>query len=86
VTIDGIHVHLLARRYTSIATLPVSDIYERAPVILRCRGKRCNVCRNTASKYWKKGLKEEVFFPPQIRLKRYENRKEYSYLIQKDTP
>ena len=47
-------------------------------------GKRCNACRNTASKYWRKGLKEEVFFPPQIRLKMYENRKEYIYLIQND--
>jgi len=47
-------------------------------------GKKCNACRNTASKYWRKGLKEEVFFPPQIRLKMYENRKEYIYLIQND--
>jgi len=30
-------------------------------------------------------LKEEIFFPPHIRLKMYENRKEYIYLIQSDS-
>ena len=48
-------------------------------------GKRCNACRNTTSKYWREGLKHQVFFPPQIRLKMYENRKEYIYLIQSDS-
>jgi len=47
--------------------------------------QRCNVSRNTFSKYWKKGLRDEVFFPPQIRLKMYKNRKEYIYLIQSDS-
>ncbi|KYK37173.1 MAG: hypothetical protein AYK18_10715 [Theionarchaea archaeon DG-70] len=47
--------------------------------------KKCGSCRNTVSTYWRDGLKEEIFFPPQIRLKMYENRKEYIYLIQNDS-
>lgn len=47
--------------------------------------KRCNAVRNTVTKYWKEGLEEGVFFPPQIRLKMYENKKEYIYLIQSDS-
>lgn len=47
--------------------------------------KRCNAVRNTVTKYWKEGLEKEIFFPPQIRLKMYENRKEYIYLIQSDS-
>lgn len=43
---------------------------------------RCGASRNTVSKYWKLGLEKEVFFPPQIRLNMYRNRKEYIYLIQ----
>ena len=47
-------------------------------------GKRCDASRNTVTKYWKQGLKKKVFFPPQIRLKMFENRKEYIYLVQTD--
>lgn len=47
--------------------------------------KRCHVVRNTFTQYWEEGLENEVFFPPQIRLKMYENRKEYIYLIQNDS-
>jgi hypothetical protein len=46
--------------------------------------QKCNVSRNTFSKYWKQGVTDKVFFPPQIRLKMYSNRKEYIYLIQND--
>ena len=46
--------------------------------------QKCGVSRNTFSKYWKQGLIDEVFFPPQLRLKMYSNRKEYIYLIQND--
>lgn len=45
----------------------------------------CGVCRNTLSKYWRKGLGKGVFFPPQIRLKMYAERKEYIYLVQSDS-
>jgi hypothetical protein len=49
------------------------------------RGARhCGTVRNTFTKYWGEGLKEKIFFPPQIRLKMYENRKEYVYLVQSD--
>jgi hypothetical protein len=47
--------------------------------------QRCSVSRNTFSKYWKMGLEDEIFFPPQIRLKVYEKRREYIYLIQSDS-
>ena len=47
-------------------------------------GKGCGSCRNTVSKYWKLGLENLVFFPPQIRLKMFEERKEYIYLVQSD--
>lgn len=46
---------------------------------------RCGASRNTISKYWRLGLEKEVFFPPQIRLNMYKNRKEYIYLIQSDS-
>jgi hypothetical protein len=46
--------------------------------------KHCGTVRNTFTKYWRKGLNEKIFFPPQIRLKMYENRKEYIYLVQSD--
>lgn len=48
--------------------------------------KKCGVCRNTVSTYWRDGLKDLIFFPPQIRLNMFENRKEYIYLIQSDSP
>ncbi len=48
--------------------------------------KKCGACRNTVSTYWREGLKDLIFFPPQIRLNMYENRKEYIYLIQSDSP
>ena len=48
--------------------------------------KRCNVCRNTITKYWKEGRERLVYFPPQTRFKVFENRKEYIYLIQNNTP
>ncbi|MBU7030785.1 MAG: hypothetical protein HXS48_27885 [Theionarchaea archaeon] len=47
-------------------------------------GKRCDASRNTVTKYWKQGMEKKVFFPPQIRLKMFENRKEYIYLVQSD--
>ncbi len=47
--------------------------------------ERCNASRNTLSKYWWQGIDREVFFPPQVRLNMYENRKEYIYLIQSDS-
>ena len=47
--------------------------------------KKCDSCRNTMSKYWEEGLENLVFFPPQIRLNMFENRKEYIYLIQSNT-
>jgi hypothetical protein len=47
--------------------------------------KECNSCRNTISKYWEEGLENKVFFPPQLRLNMYENRKEYIYFIQSDS-
>ncbi len=47
--------------------------------------KKCDSCRNTVSTYWREGLKKEIFFPPQIRLKMFKNRKEYIYLIQNDS-
>lgn len=47
--------------------------------------EKCNASRNTISKYWRQGIDEEVFYPSQIRLKMYENRKEYLYLIQNDS-
>lgn len=47
--------------------------------------ERCGTVRNTFTKYWKKGLEDKVFFPPQIRPKMYENRKEYIYLVQTDS-
>lgn len=43
---------------------------------------RCGTVRNTFTKYWKEGLKNQVFFPPQIRLNMYKDRKEYIYLVQ----
>jgi len=46
--------------------------------------KQCGTVRNTFTKYWKLGLEDKVFFPPQIRLKMYKNRKEYIYLVQSD--
>lgn len=46
---------------------------------------RCSASRNTISKYWRHGLKEEILFPPQIRLNMYKHRKEYTYLIQSDS-
>ncbi len=46
--------------------------------------ERCSSCRNTISKYWDSGLENLIFFPPQIRLMMFENRKEYIYLIQSD--
>jgi hypothetical protein len=46
--------------------------------------KRCNVVRNTFTKYWKEGLTNEVFFPPQIRHKVFSKRREYIYLIEND--
>jgi hypothetical protein len=46
---------------------------------------RCNAVRNTITKYWKQGLENKIFFPPQIRLNMYENRKEHIYLIQSDS-
>jgi hypothetical protein len=45
---------------------------------------QCEVSRNTLSKYWRKGLEEKKFFPPQIRLKMFAERKEYIYLVQSD--
>lgn len=47
--------------------------------------KRCGVARNTFTDHWKDGLEEKVFFPPQIRLKMYDDRKEYIYLVQSDS-
>ena len=46
--------------------------------------KQCRIAKNTFMKYWKEGLKDQVFFPPQIRLKMYRERKEYIYLVQND--
>ena len=46
--------------------------------------EQCRVQRTTFSKYWRKGLKDQVLFSPQIRLKMYKDRKEYIYLIQND--
>mgnify|MGYP007042373993 CR=1 FL=1 len=46
---------------------------------------KCDASRNTISKYWRKGLEKEVFFPPQLRPQMYEERKEYIYLIQSDS-
>lgn len=37
-------------------------------------------------KYWKLGLLNLVFFPPQIRIKMYKTRKEYIYLVECDNP
>lgn len=48
--------------------------------------KKCNSCRNTISKYWREGLEKLVFFPPQIRLNMFKDRKEYIYLIQSNSP
>lgn len=48
--------------------------------------KKCDSCRNTVSTYWRDGLRELIFFPPQIRLKMFEDRKEYIYIIQSDSP
>jgi hypothetical protein len=48
--------------------------------------KKCNSCRNTVSKYWREGLENLIFFPPQIRLNMFEDRKEYIYLIQSNSP
>lgn len=48
--------------------------------------KRCNVVRNTFTKYWKEGLINLNFFPPQIRLEMFETRIEYIYLVQSETP
>lgn len=47
--------------------------------------ERCGTARNTFTKYWEKGLEDEVFFPPQIRLQMYEDMKEYIYLVQSDS-
>ena len=47
--------------------------------------KKVGACRNTVSTYWREGLKDKIFFPPQIRLNMYKNRKEYIYLIQSDS-
>jgi hypothetical protein len=46
--------------------------------------KICGAARNTFTKYWRDGLANEVFFPPQIRLNMYRNRKEYIYIVQTD--
>jgi hypothetical protein len=46
--------------------------------------KKCGVDRKTFSKYWRKGLDDQILFPPQIRLTIYESRKEYLYLVQSD--
>ncbi len=48
--------------------------------------EKCGTVRNTFTKYWIEGLKELVFFPPQIRLKMYQNIREYIYLVQSETP
>ncbi len=48
--------------------------------------EKCKTVRNTFTKYWKEGLEELVFFPPQIRLKMYKNMREYIYLVQSETP
>lgn len=48
--------------------------------------KKCGSCRNTVSTYWREGLKNLVFFPPQIRLNMFAERKEYIYLIQSNSP
>jgi len=48
--------------------------------------KKLGACRNTVSTYWRDGLKDLIFFPPQIRLNMYKNRKEYIYLIQSNFP
>lgn len=46
---------------------------------------KCGASRNTLAKYWKERLEKEKFFPPQLRLNMYKNRKEYIYLIQSDS-
>ncbi|MGD2248015.1 MAG: hypothetical protein PVF58_06385 [Candidatus Methanofastidiosia archaeon] len=62
------------------------QIYLGDPRLLyREVAEECNSCRNTISKYWEEGLENQVFFPPQIRLNMYENRKEYIYFIQSDS-
>ncbi len=48
--------------------------------------KKCGTVRNTFTKYWKEGLDELIYFPPQIRLKMYRTRKEYIYLVESETP
>lgn len=48
--------------------------------------KICGSSRNTVSRYWKDGLENLIFFPPQIRLDMYKERKEYIYLIQSNSP
>lgn len=48
--------------------------------------KKCNSAKNTFMKYWKKGLLDLIFFPPQIRIKMYNTRKEYVYLVECDNP
>jgi hypothetical protein len=45
---------------------------------------KCGVTRNTFTRHWYDGLRDQVFFPPAIRLKMFQNRKEYIYLIRND--
>lgn len=48
--------------------------------------KKCNAAKNTFMKYWKKGLVDLIFFPPQIRIRIYKTRKEYIYLVECENP
>lgn len=64
--------------YEIILNEPRIHFYEGA--------KRCGIARNTFTGHWYDGLMNQVFFPVQIRLKVFEDRKEYIYLVQSDTP
>jgi hypothetical protein len=63
----------------------IYQIFSHDPRLYYNKGaRRCGTVRNTFTKYWKEGLERGIFFPPQIRLKMYETRKEYIYLVQTD--
>jgi hypothetical protein len=63
----------------------IYETFLKDPRLYYDRGaKRCGAARNTFTKYWKNGLEDQIFFPPQIRLKMYNTRKEYIYLVQTD--